>query len=340
MKVNYRSDFDFLLTVPCIDGEDTGFPTFDWTLELWAGTARARSVTAFCIGGECTNCFNDGGRIHIVLKDHGLAPGPLRGVFIANLDNAIYPDGIRREVTPDHLGIELTTGKGDGGTLESTLVLPVLRVKEKKRRPIIGPRILSRRVLTMNSHPEYAYKVTRFANYSEGCAVRFDFPTEREDYIVDSDTLTHLVSWLKHYNRSYGENTIEMFFYRGSMVPHKLHKMTGADGTYYDGYEFPDYDPATNTLTVRRYTDRDPSVRMYVFAGDAIRESDFAYLRNDGSIGLTGDVIIPRSRTWPTSVTGLLWNKSGAHPNSYYIQTDKGTYSWPAGVSRRRCAVF
>lgn len=344
-QVNYRSDFDFLLTVPCADGADAGFPAFDWTLELWAGTARGRSVTVSCIGGECTGCFNDGGRIHIVLKDHGLAPGPLRGVFIANLDDAIYPDGIRREVTPDHLGIELTTGKGDAGTLESTLVLPVLRVKEKKRRPIIGPRILSRRALTMNSHPEYAYKVARFANHGEeGCAaVRFDFRTLfDEDYTVDSDTLTHLVSRLKTLRRPSGENTIEMFFFRGSRVPCSLDTAIVDGAVTYPNYEFPDYDPATNTLTVRRRTDRDPSVRMYIFAGDAIRESDYAYLREDGSIGLTNDVIIPRSGVWPTRITGLEWNNPGENvrPGSYNILTDKGMYQWPAGTSRRRNATF
>ena len=48
-KVNYRSDFDFLFAVSGIGGTDTGFPEFDWTLELWAGTARARSVTVSCI---------------------------------------------------------------------------------------------------------------------------------------------------------------------------------------------------------------------------------------------------------------------------------------------------
>ncbi len=79
-RVNAKSDFDFILKLFCgcaKDGgepQEIGWPGFDWTARFWTWSP-ANAYTVSCIGGVCTNCFNDNGRIHAVFDNHRLSKG-------------------------------------------------------------------------------------------------------------------------------------------------------------------------------------------------------------------------------------------------------------------------
>ena len=113
MKLNYKSDFDFILTLYGENGESIGFPTYDWEAYIYTAS-KAYKYKASCRGGACVNCFNDNGKIHIVANNHGLSVGVLRIDFISYLPNSLYPDGTERVVQPIDTNIELVQGAGDG----------------------------------------------------------------------------------------------------------------------------------------------------------------------------------------------------------------------------------
>lgn len=113
MKINYQSDFDFIYNPVDCRGEAIGFPPegVDWRVEFRTHPS-GKVLTASCIRGVCVNCFNDGSRIHVVAKDHGLAPGRLVSTMTILNPNGIYrPDSIQRLVDRQPVGIELVTGR-------------------------------------------------------------------------------------------------------------------------------------------------------------------------------------------------------------------------------------
>lgn len=123
-KINYKSDFDFILTLRDAQGNDIGFPDFNWEARFWTFSPM-QSVTASCHDGECVNCFNDNGKIHIVFNAPTLGCGRLRVEVVTHRENGIYPDGERTLYTPDTLDIELVNGKGDTEmTANATMWLP------------------------------------------------------------------------------------------------------------------------------------------------------------------------------------------------------------------------
>lgn len=113
-NINCKSDFDFILTLYGENGESIGFPTYDWEAYIYTAVSKAYKYKASCHGGECVNCFNDNGKIHIVANNHGLSVGVLRVDFISYLPNSLYPDGTERVVQPIDTDIELVQGAGDG----------------------------------------------------------------------------------------------------------------------------------------------------------------------------------------------------------------------------------
>lgn len=124
-NINYKSDFDFILTLYGENGESIGFPTYDWEAYIYTAVSKAYKYKASCRGGECVNCFNDNDKIHIVANNHGLSVGVLRVDFISYLPNSLYPDGTERVVQPIDVDIELVSGAGDdaeGG--EAEVVIP------------------------------------------------------------------------------------------------------------------------------------------------------------------------------------------------------------------------
>lgn len=65
-RINYKSDFDFILRLRDCKGDAVGFPGYDWEARLWTPQNKANAYTASCRGGVCENCYNDNGEIHIV----------------------------------------------------------------------------------------------------------------------------------------------------------------------------------------------------------------------------------------------------------------------------------
>lgn len=135
-RVNYKSDFDFILPLlarslvnPDAEPVAVGWPAHNWTAKLF--TERNGAVfTASCIDGVCTNCYNDNGRIHIVCHRHGLSPGMLHVDFYEQLPDTIYPDGKRLESSPQVLNIEIVRGPGDcATTAEAPIVLPYVMLR-------------------------------------------------------------------------------------------------------------------------------------------------------------------------------------------------------------------
>ena len=113
-NINHKSDFDFILTLYGENGDSIGFPTYDWEAYIYTAGSKAYKYKASCRGGECVNCFNDNGKIHVVANNHGLSVGVLRIDFISYLPNSLYPDGTERVVQPIDTDIELVSGAGDG----------------------------------------------------------------------------------------------------------------------------------------------------------------------------------------------------------------------------------
>lgn len=125
-QINYKSDFDFILRLRDCRGEEIGWPGYDWTATLRT-TTRANSFTASCIGGVCTNCYEDNGQIHIVCNSPRMGKGVLWVEFHAGIPDVIYPDGVRDTFVPQPLEIELVDGAGDCPTdIEVEITVPVV----------------------------------------------------------------------------------------------------------------------------------------------------------------------------------------------------------------------
>lgn len=140
MKVNYRSDFDFILKLYSAmtdssgkevenSRRELGWPDYDWVATFWT-SSKANAYVASCIGGKCSNCYNDNGQIHIVVDDHHMGSGRLKVEFRAELPREIYPDGYQQNVIPEPLGIELVPCRGDfPSEIEAELLLPYIKGK-------------------------------------------------------------------------------------------------------------------------------------------------------------------------------------------------------------------
>lgn len=127
-KKNYKSAFDFVLTIMDCDGNDIGFPSFDWIARFYTKSGMGTYIVS-SKGGVYTNCFNDAGKIHCVFKGHKLGTGELLVEFVALLPNVMYKDGIQDVYTPLPTGIELVRGMGDcGGSLEVSLTIPFVYI--------------------------------------------------------------------------------------------------------------------------------------------------------------------------------------------------------------------
>lgn len=127
MKVNYKSDFDAILRLTDCEGNDLGWPKFDWKAKFYT-FSLSNVFTASCIGGVTENCYNDGGGIHVVFDNHKLAIGSLQCEITVELPDGRYSDGYHRVVTPEPLDIELVKGRGDCPSTRAVAVvtLPVL----------------------------------------------------------------------------------------------------------------------------------------------------------------------------------------------------------------------
>lgn len=111
-KINYKSDFDFILRLTDCKGDNIGFPDFDWEAKLYTNS-KANAFVVYSRNGETVNCFNDEGKIHVVVDGHKMGIGNLNVEMRMELPNDIYPDGVQNDVQPMPLDIELVSGQGD-----------------------------------------------------------------------------------------------------------------------------------------------------------------------------------------------------------------------------------
>lgn len=111
-KINYKSDFDFILRLTDCKGVNIGFPDFDWEAKFYTNS-KANAFVASSRNGETVNCFNDEGQIHVVVDEHKMGIGNLNVEMHMELPNDIYPDGVQNDVQPMPLDIELVSGQGD-----------------------------------------------------------------------------------------------------------------------------------------------------------------------------------------------------------------------------------
>lgn len=128
MRINYKSDFDFIMKFKDCEGKETTFPDCDWDAVFWTSN-KANNYTASCHGGVYINCFKeDDGRIHFVFNNHALGAGVVKWEPHFMLPDTIFPDEVRDTYTPEPLGIELVSGKGDcPTTAEIELVAPFIK---------------------------------------------------------------------------------------------------------------------------------------------------------------------------------------------------------------------
>lgn len=131
-KINYKSDFDFIVEVKATGPEDDkvaiDFPQYDWEIILTAGDCSYNSRTYIVSyhKGVATNCYNDNGKIHIICDNHKLPVGQLQMEFRSFLPNSNYPDGTQKVVATYELDIELTTENTGITSAEVQIVLPFL----------------------------------------------------------------------------------------------------------------------------------------------------------------------------------------------------------------------
>lgn len=128
MKINYKSDFDFVLKPKDCTGKETPFPDCDWDAVFWT-SSKANAYTASRENGAYTNCFptEDGG-MHFVFDNHRMGIGALKWEPHFELPNDIYPDGIQDRISKEPLDIELVDGDGDcPTTAEIDVMLPFIK---------------------------------------------------------------------------------------------------------------------------------------------------------------------------------------------------------------------
>lgn len=129
-KINYKSDFDFILKLK--DGADpkktVPFPEGDFDARFWTSN-KANAYTASYRDGVYTNCFRteDGG-MHFVFDDHRMGKGALHWEPHFELPNDIYPDNMQDLYRKAALDIELVDGDGDcPTTAELEAILPYIK---------------------------------------------------------------------------------------------------------------------------------------------------------------------------------------------------------------------
>ena len=125
--INYKSDFDFILHLFSCNGKELEFPPYDFTVYLYTAN-RNNPFVAYCKNGVCKNCYDDEGKIHIVMDSHGLYPGDLKIEFVAEIPNDIYPDKEKRLVIVGPTEIRLVSGTSDcPSKAEAELILPAIK---------------------------------------------------------------------------------------------------------------------------------------------------------------------------------------------------------------------
>lgn len=127
MRINYKSDFDFIVKLKDSEGKANAFPDCDWDAVFWT-SSKVNAYQASYRAGEYTNCFREkDGSVHFVVNDHHLGVGTLKWEPHFQLPNNIYPDGVLDQFSKEPLDIELVDGMGDcSTTTEVEVTMPYI----------------------------------------------------------------------------------------------------------------------------------------------------------------------------------------------------------------------
>lgn len=126
-KINYKSDFDCILTLIDCDGNAVSFPECDWDAVFWT-SSKAKAYHASCIGGVCTNCRKEPDGISFIFDSHNMGLGTVHWEPHFRLPNGLYPDGYQDLFRKRALGIELVDGDGDEATeTEIEYIIPYIK---------------------------------------------------------------------------------------------------------------------------------------------------------------------------------------------------------------------
>lgn len=118
-KQNFKSDFDFILTLKDNEGNDVGFPDINWELLLLT-SSRQLAYTASHQYGENVNCFDDGGKIHVTVDRHEFPVGELLYELTVEIPNEDFGDGSRKVFVKGSTDIEMVNENGQ--TLTGVIV--------------------------------------------------------------------------------------------------------------------------------------------------------------------------------------------------------------------------
>lgn len=129
-RINYKSDFDFILHLKDCKDPDKAvpFPECGFDVLFWASN-KAKTYTASYKDGVYTNCFpTDDGGMHFVFDNHRLGVGTLKWEPHFEHPNDIYPDNIQDLFSKEPLDIELVDGPGDcPTTAEIEIIAPFIK---------------------------------------------------------------------------------------------------------------------------------------------------------------------------------------------------------------------
>lgn len=128
VEINYKADFDLIISLLDIKGRLMPFPDYDFTIRL-TSQGQLPAFVASQRSGVLHNCSDDQGRIHIYADNHGLRPGPLTLEFTAYIPDANFADGTRRLPVVEQLDVHLVPGHGQlPADIATSLGLPAIKV--------------------------------------------------------------------------------------------------------------------------------------------------------------------------------------------------------------------
>lgn len=123
MKINYKSDFSFVLDICDIVGKGAGVPSYDWQAECYTASPAAAFV-ASSRGGVLKGCRIDpGGAVVIVADNHHQPCGALKVRVTAWIPNDDFPDGSEALVQVCKTDIELVPTAAVLGAADDVAVL-------------------------------------------------------------------------------------------------------------------------------------------------------------------------------------------------------------------------
>lgn len=131
-KQNFKSDFDFILSLIDTEGNDAGFPAdINWELVLLT-TSRQLTYTASYQYGEYRNCRNEDGKIHIYVDRHEFPVGELLYELTAEIPDKGFSDGSRKVAVSGSTDIEIVSDRGQS-IVGAVVPVPVPHLKKEEQ---------------------------------------------------------------------------------------------------------------------------------------------------------------------------------------------------------------